>query len=45
MHKQLLNLFDKFVSLLQEYFGDLPVDLRMTLQDLRDYIERNKKNE
>jgi len=43
--KQLQESFKQFRINLKDYFGVLPVDLRITLEDIQKYIERNKKYE
>lgn len=42
-HKEVLGSYKKFRQDLRDYFGNLPTDLRITLEEIGKYIERNKK--
>lgn len=41
-YETLLKAFDYFRQLLNQYFPGMPVDLQQTLDEIRDYIVRNK---
>lgn len=42
-YKKLLELFDAFRKGMGEYYV-LPRDLQLDLEEIRNWIERNKKN-
>ena len=38
---KVVKKYDEFEKELYKYFKSLPVDLRLTLEDVREYLERN----
>lgn len=44
-HQKILESYLKFRKDIGEYLVVLPMDLKQTLEEIKNYLERNKKNE